>query len=196
MEWLSNVWKKVTSLFSDEPADSPATPCDNALSPEEAQALHDEMAAQQDIPFDYAPDCCYARAQRMSRLMAQMGVASRKAWAYGSMFSPLNPVDTSGNPISLGGTQVQWSYHVAPTVLVRGADGVCRDMVIDPSLRNSPMTVSEWEGIMGGASSSATTGPDVYYRNPAGGEVPAPSSSQVDATFAQHRASLARARGR
>ncbi|MEJ6404290.1 protein-glutamine glutaminase family protein [Yoonia sp. 2307UL14-13] len=196
MEWLSNLWDKVTSIFSDEPADSPATPCDGALSPEEAQALHDEMAAQDDIPFDYAPDCCYARAQRMSRLMARMGIASKKAWAYGSMLSPLSPVDTSGNPISLGGRQVQWGYHVAPTVLVRGADGVCRDMVIDPSLRDHPMTVDEWEGIMGGARSSATTGPNVYYRNPAGGEMRAPPPAEVDATFAEHRASLAAARGR
>ena len=195
MEWLKSLWDRVMGNNSDAPPENPATPCDEALSEAEAQSLHDEMAAQDDIPFDYAPDCCYARAQRMVRMMADQGIAVRKAWAYGSLSRPLRPVDTNGNPVSLAGTNVEWRYHVAPTVLVRGADGVCRDMVIDPSLRDSPMTVQEWEGIMGGAASSATTGPDVFYRSSGGFEEAAPTRSDVDGIFAEHRANLAEAKG-
>ena len=32
------------------------------------------------------------------------------------------------------------------------------------------MTISEWEGIMGGVTSSATSGPNVFYRTPSGAQ--------------------------
>jgi len=196
VEWLSNLWDWIMGNHSDDPAGSSATPCDAALSMEQAQSLHDQMAAQSEIPFNYAPDCCYARAQRMSRLMAAQGISNNRAWFYAPRRSALAPVDADGDPVTLAGQPILWSYHVAPTVLVRGRDGVCRDMVIDPSLRDHPMTVEQWEAIMGGQGTRASSGPDVFYRSPSGRETAAPEPSAVDAVFARHRESLAQARGR
>lgn len=93
---------------------------------------------------------------------------------------------------AVGGQPVRWGYHVAPTVLVRQPDGTCRDMVIDPSLRPNPMTVPEWEAIMGGAAVSATSGPDIFFRDVRGRQFtydgPANRRLETNAAFAAHRA--------
>ena len=203
MGWLSDVWNWVTGGsdeptdegFSDAPAATPTTPCDNALSPEAAQALFDDLAAQTDIPFDYPPDCCYARAERMSQIMTGRGIENGKAWAYAGTFGALDPTNADGSLVRFPpgtGDPVRWGYHVAPTVSVRQPDGTCRDMVMDPSLRDRPVTVEEWEGLMGGAATSASTPNDIYYRNASGSTVirrgDLPSSERIDAPFASHRA--------
>ncbi|MFK7941789.1 MAG: protein-glutamine glutaminase family protein, partial [Paracoccaceae bacterium] len=182
--------------FSDAPAATPVAPCEGALSPEEAQALFDDMAAQADIPFDFPPDCCYARAERMSQLMTGRGIENRKAWAYASRpFGTLDPTNADGSLVRFppgSGDPVQWGYHVAPTVLVRQPDGTCRDMVIDPSLRDTPVTVDEWEGLMGGASTSASTPNDIFYRNDTGTREIRRSdltdAERIEEPFAKHRA--------
>jgi len=40
--------------------------------------------------------------------------------------------------------RVEWGYHVAPVLMVRGPDGDTREMVFDPLLFDSPVPVEEW----------------------------------------------------
>lgn len=210
MEWIKDAWNWITGggadtedEFPDTPATAPTAPCDNALSPEDAQALFDDLAAQTDIPFDYPPDCCYARAERMSQIMTGRGIENGKAWAYASTFGALDPTNEDGSLVRFPpgtGRPVQWGYHVAPTVQVRQPDGTCRDMVMDPSLRDRPVTVQEWEDLMGGAATSASTPNDIYYRDASGRTVirrsDLPSSERIDVPFASHRATRDAALGR
>ncbi|MEI8347719.1 MAG: protein-glutamine glutaminase family protein, partial [Pseudomonadota bacterium] len=37
-----------------------------------------------------------------------------------------------------------WLFHIVPYLLVKGKDGVVKEMVIDPEFYNSPMTIQEW----------------------------------------------------
>ncbi len=119
------------------------TPCPLAagpLTPEQAQKLFDEMAAQPDIAFKFPVDGCYSRAHLMAQRMQAQGVTPGKAWTFAS--GPGDPlwVNTPNHPDG----RVEWGYHVAPTVPVRGADGRTQDMVMDPSMFNRPVTVDEW----------------------------------------------------
>ncbi len=120
----------------------PAVPSPKGpLTPEEAQRLFDEMAAQPDIAFRYPQDGCYARAHLMAQRMQAQGVTPGKVWTFsGDPHSDPLWVSTSNAP----GGKVEWGYHVAPTVPVQGADGVVRNMVVDPSLFDHPVTIEEW----------------------------------------------------
>jgi len=95
MEWLREAWEAAKKSFSPTTPESVVTPCPGSLTEEEAQALFDDLKARTEIPFDYPPDCCFARAQRMAQLMADRGIESKKAWAYGS----LNPVNPDGSAV-------------------------------------------------------------------------------------------------
>jgi uncharacterized Zn-binding protein involved in type VI secretion len=110
------------------------------LTPDAAAALFAIMAAQPDIAFAYPADGCYARAHLMAQRMQQLGVTPGKVWSFASgQDDPLwvnTPHDPSGS--------VEWGYHVAPTVPVRGSDGVVRDMVMDPSLFDHPVSIDQW----------------------------------------------------
>ena len=116
----------------------PGTP----LSEAQAQQLFRELAAQPQIPFDYPDDCCYSRAHEMCRIMRERGIPCRKVWNYAHDFpnGAALRADTPNHPSG----HVNWRYHVAPVVPVQGNDGVVRDMVMDPSLSDRPLTVDEW----------------------------------------------------
>src|SRR5438270_1599172 len=111
------------------------------MSPAAATALFNVMAHQGDIAFAYPVDGCYARAQLMADRMQQMGATPGKVWSFaGSSADPLW-VNTTNHPDG----QVAWGYHVAPTIPVQGTDGVVHNMVVDPSLFDHPVTISEWQ---------------------------------------------------
>lgn len=179
---------------------TPCAECREVITPQEAQDLHDDMASQ-DIPFAYTRDCCNNRAERMCDLMEERGVQCRKAWAYGD----LRPMNEGGTPVRFPdndtGLPVTWVYHVAPTVKVRGDDGIVREMVIDPSMRDRPLTVEEWEGAMGGVDLRASTHSDVFTYRPDLKErnddpvVGYSTAGEVDRRFAEHRRKLRAAAG-
>lgn len=110
------------------------------LTPQQADALFATMAAQSDIAFGYPRDGCYARAHLMVERMQALGVTPGKAWTFASGHGDPLWVDTPNVPEG----KVEWGYHVAPTVPVRGTDGTVRDMVIDPSMYDHPVTVDQW----------------------------------------------------
>lgn len=152
------------------PAPVPPPPVPKSVTEAEAQTLFDELAAHKEIPFDYPPDCCYARASAMGDLLAAKGVEAKKVWTYGELH-PMKGADPVRFPPTVGDAVV-WGYHVAPTIPVKGADGVVRDMVMDPSLSKKPLTIDEWNNLMRGPGShidqTAQTARDVFYRAPDG----------------------------
>jgi uncharacterized Zn-binding protein involved in type VI secretion len=164
----------------------------NYVSEAEAQQLFNELRSHTEIPFDYPPDCCYARASAMGDILATHGVEARKVWTYGNlvpMAGPNRPVTFppgSQNPAD----QVTWRYHVAPTIRVQRADGTVQDMVMDPSLSTHPLTIAEWNAIMSGPGSQITqtaqTGRDVFYRAPDGTPMYETPQSNRNTAMADH----------
>jgi hypothetical protein len=191
MGWLDTLWQKIVDLFAPSPPTVPAKTCPaGGITPQRAQEVFDKLKARKDIPFDYPPDCCYARASEMCDTMAGMGVPSRKVWTYGE----LHPTKPDGAPVRFppkpAGQEVAWGYHVAPIVDVVQPDGSCRPMVMDPSLTNGPVTIDEWNRIMSGPGAridqTATSKPDVFYRDPAGTEYGESPGHDRKSAFADH----------
>ena len=115
------------------------------ISLAEATAEFDKLAAQVQIPFAFLRDCCTGRAHEMCRIMKLDGFSPRKVWNYGhgwaqSRKRPTLRVETNGVPEGF----VKWSYHVAPIIPVHLSDGTIEEMVLDPSLFTTPVTIDEW----------------------------------------------------
>jgi hypothetical protein len=101
------------------------------------------------IPFLYPDDGCWGRAHEMCRLMKGMGLSSKKVWIQGSLY-----VNTQNNP----NCYVQWGWHVAPTLCVRGPGFFQhQEMVIDPSLFTTPVSQSTWKGVQGDPGATLTS---------------------------------------
>ncbi|WP_366943353.1 protein-glutamine glutaminase family protein [Nevskia sp.] len=153
------------------------------LSPEQAQAWFDHFKADSTIPWNYPNDCCYTRAEVMARQLRAAKVPVGKQWNYappGGALTVPTPNDPSG--------QVQWGYHVAPTVPVRGANGVVRSMVIDPSISDRPLTPRQWADLQNQPDSELVgTASEPYYRYPDGRTVAAPSDAALSETLEGHR---------
>ncbi|MGX7828845.1 protein-glutamine glutaminase family protein [Actinokineospora sp. 24-640] len=91
------------------------------------------------VPFDYPRDGCYIRAHLMAMALQRLGASPRKVFV-ARKTPPLSPLVGPGRtPVE----DVNWSYHVAPVVLVRDGD-VVEEMVFDPSLDAGVLTVDEW----------------------------------------------------
>lgn len=91
------------------------------------------------LTFQYAPDGCQARAHYMRQLLEGNGYACEKIFAFANtgMLQAHTQI----------GCCVQWGWHVAPLVKVRDGSSIT-PMVIDPSIFNKPVTVSEWLNAM------------------------------------------------
>lgn len=104
---------------------------DQTISLAHATELFNKAANMEDIAWKYKPDGCYARAHLMARRFEAEGVRVDKVWIKGDLYVP--------------GTPINWNFHVAPIVYVEDEKGQIQKMVIDPSLFNKPVTVSEWD---------------------------------------------------
>jgi hypothetical protein len=113
-----------------------------------------QLADDQEIPFNYPKDGCYARAEEMTRLLEKDGITAVKVFVEGRL-----EVQT---PHAAGG-KVDWWYHVAPVVLVENSSHQYVPMVIDPSIFDHPVTTDEWVAIQTQATPDQT--PKVYYRD-------------------------------
>ncbi|HME21276.1 MAG TPA: DUF4157 domain-containing protein [Acetobacteraceae bacterium] len=126
------------------------------IEPEQANEIFTALAhanimtneGEASIPFHYPPDGCYARAHRMEELLTEMGYASEKVFALAGR-RPL-VVETQYAP-DQPGDKVVWAWHVAPIIKVRDPQRGAVETVIDPSLYDRPITLTEWEGLMGDA---------------------------------------------
>lgn len=140
----------------------------HCLSMTKAQQVFNAMAATSCnpltvpppcIPFLYPDDGCWGRAHEMCRLMINMGLSPRKVWIDHSSGHWLH-VNTKNNPQCY----VEWGWHVAPTLCVRGPKFcTTQSMVIDPSLFTTPVTEATWKGVQGDPGATLThTGPEVF----------------------------------
>lgn len=135
----------------------------------QAQAIFDAMAATSCdpltvpvpcIPFKYPDDGCWARANEMCRLMVALGRDPAKVWIDGDL-----KVNSVNEPWCL----VEWGWHVAPTICVRGGGWLLSTtrMVVDPSLFTTPVTEAQWKAKQGDPNATLTdTGRDIYIRPP------------------------------
>jgi hypothetical protein len=96
------------------------------------------------IPFLYPDDGCWIRAHMMCHLMRAGGPNTttnppedpEKVWID---FAGLQTVPTVNHP----DCYVRWGWHVAPTLLV-SAPGGNEKRVIDPSLCDKPVSLTDW----------------------------------------------------
>ncbi len=108
------------------------------------------------IPFLYPYEGCFARAHEMCRLMIEMGLNPGKVWIKGDLH-----VETDNDPLCY----VDWGWHVAPTLCVRGRRfPLTRQLVIDPALFSAPVTRSTWMGVQGDPNATLKdTSHSIYF---------------------------------
>lgn len=154
-EWLRRIWQiwcwpwrcfRCTSMAR-------ATQVFNAMSATSCAPL---TVSAPCIPFLYPDDGCWARAHEMCRLIRNQGLTPKKVWIQGRLY-----VSTKNNPLC----GVWWGWHVAPTLCVRGPQLFqTQEMVIDPSLFNSPVTKATWKSLQGDPNASLTaTDGSIYW---------------------------------
>ena len=135
------------------------------LTPFQAQWLYMYLADQKDIPFEFATDGCFARADRMSEFIASLGLPVQKQWVWRTPQSGMLSVPIADYPD--GG--VTWRWHVAPVVPVLQPDGSTEPMVLDPSLAlGGPVAVGDWiakQTMFPDDTVTMATPPNVYYHH-------------------------------
>ena len=122
------------------------------------------------IPFHYPDDGCWGRAHEMCRLMIADGADPEKVWIFGSL-----TVNSRNKP----DCNVNWGWHVAPTLQVQTGSAVTTH-VVDPALFEEPVTEAAWKGVQGDPGAVLIpSAASVFYRNQSG------SISQTDPTYAE-----------
>ncbi len=148
---------------------APGTSRRTVVSEAEAARLFRELSSMtfvgsdgqvRSVPYTYPIDGCYARAHAMAQRIAARGVDVRKVFAEGDLRVASR---YAGDAPATQPGEVRWGWHVAPTIRVRDAQGMVRVMVMDPSLASHPITVDEWNGLMGGGAQITHAGANAYY---------------------------------
>jgi len=108
------------------------------------------------IPFLYPYDGCHARAHEMCRLMIDLGLNPGKIWIKGKLH-----VETNNDPKCY----VDWGWHVAPTLCVRGRRfPQTQQLVIDPALFSAPVARSTWMSAQGDPNATLkVTSHSIYF---------------------------------
>jgi glutaminase-like protein len=147
-------------VFTDQPQVSrfEAEPSDLLpVSQADAARFFSRVRLQPHIPFQYPSNGCMSRAHEMCRLIERHFDPSpqnvvAKIWNFGNLV-----VHTNNNPIC----EVSWGFHVAP-VVHRGKGAL---QVIDPSLFDKPVTITDWRNRQTDLSKPyALTSADAYDR--------------------------------
>ncbi len=112
----------------------------DAIEPDQAAAIFAEFAAAEELALRFPADGCYARTHLMVQRLLAQGLAPSKVWAFAASAADLLWTETPRHPSG----RVQWGYHVAPVVMVPGADSTPREMVLDPLLFDRPVPPEEW----------------------------------------------------
>ena len=112
----------------------------DAIERDRALAIFAGFAAAEDLALDFAADGCYARTHIMVQRLLEQGLAPLKIWAFASSPRDLLWTETPDHPDG----RVQWAYHVAPVLVIRGPDGGDQENVFDPILFDHPVPVEEW----------------------------------------------------
>ncbi len=183
LEWLRRLWRWpwwpwwwfgcISATHAQQIFDAMnATTCDPLTVPSPC------------IPFLFPDDGCWARAHEMCRLMIQTGLSPKKVWIESQYPNRLH-VNTRNNPACF----VEWGWHVAPTLCVRGRFPFwAHTMVIDPSLFTTPVTKANWKGVQNDPTATLTdTAASIYWL---WGNVTDPTYSQTNHYLAVYRLAL------
>lgn len=113
------------------------------------------------VPFQYAVDGCYARAHAMRKVIeSNYGYTSYKRFIFARQSNILLTVKASawGNI----GCCTRWSFHVAPVMKVRLANGTLAWYVLDPSIFSTPVPLDTWDNSMIGNTATACVNNAAY----------------------------------
>ncbi len=105
------------------------------LSEERAMDVFNKLKSDEDIPFNFPYEGCFARAHKMALDMDDMGIVSGKAFVEGELLMKMN------------GQEFGWSYHVASLVLVKKGSKMV-PTVIDPAIFDKPVPFEEWKAFL------------------------------------------------
>ncbi len=94
--------------------------------------IYQKIQTQNNIPFDYPDDGCFARAHKTSMELEDMGIITVKSFLVGDL-----RLKTWSHPLGF----VQWWYHVATSVHVKEFDQL---FVIDPTSSKIPISKVAW----------------------------------------------------
>ncbi|MDR3607143.1 MAG: protein-glutamine glutaminase family protein [Oligoflexia bacterium] len=171
---LSLIHAMVSSLAFGGPGDPPVLPphftradlIATPISIEDAQSWYAELATQQDIPYQFVFDGCYARAEKIAQILEQNGIIALKLFIEADPETTQFKVRDRFDP----SCYVQWIYHVTVAVLVQNEPGYRepRLMVIDPSLFGEAVDANVWINEIGytnGGNFKATYQPRFAYKN-------------------------------
>ena len=93
--------------------------------------LFNKLKEDSSIPFDYIEGGCYARAEKMCLDLDIYHINSCKIFVEGDL------------KVATKHGTAEWWFHVAPIVLLN-ENGSHKPYVLDPSLFDRPVPVSEW----------------------------------------------------
>lgn len=111
------------------------------VTPAEAVAIYDRVAALPELDF-FHMDGCFLRDYRMSAEIFDMRVIPQKVWA-------VRPSKTENLFVTYPDhSHASWNNHVAPVLKVAFDDGI-ENVVLDPSLFDGPVRVAQWGRVMG-----------------------------------------------
>src|SRR5262245_57702648 len=127
----------------------------DAIEADQAAAIFAEFAAADDLALRFPADGCYARTHLMVKRLLDQGLVASKMWAFAAGAMDLLWMEPPDHPDG----RVQWGYHVAPVLLVRGPDGDTREMVFDPILFDRPVPVEEWRNALHDTPTLVRTAP-------------------------------------
>ena len=101
------------------------------------QSLRNDPKITHELPEN---NYCTGRALKMGMLLEEKGIYSKKVFLYDQSMRVPNPF--------VANETLLWTYHTAPVVKVRRADGPSVDMVFDPSLFAKPVTLETWRSAL------------------------------------------------
>lgn len=104
----------------------------SSISFEYFSEIYFQIQTHESIPFGYPDDGCFARAHKTSLILDSMGIVSVKSFLVGDL-----KLQTADHPQGF----VQWWYHVAAAVHVKGLNQL---FVFDPTASEIPISKSAW----------------------------------------------------
>jgi hypothetical protein len=116
----------------------------DAIEPDLAAAIFAEFTAAEELALRFPADGCYARTHLMVRRLLDRGLAQSKVWAFAARATDPLWEETPGHTDG----RVEWRYHVAPILVVRGPGSDTREVVLDPLLFDRPVPVEEWRSAL------------------------------------------------
>lgn len=127
-------FKKVKNGFYDGAESTSKSIPISVISFKMAHYLFEMFKRDKSFPFDYLTLGCQANAHKMSLIAEKYNIYFGKIYAEGRLQVK---TDNEQKPF------VRWGWHVAPVVFIREGN---KDnlKVIDPSIFDQPVSVSEW----------------------------------------------------